>query len=73
MAEATQDSIHSYRGYLVDHNDHIVKRVDLEGISDEQACAVAREILDAESAYPAIEIWDGARLVQRLVVSREQV
>jgi hypothetical protein len=61
MQEPIHEVTHAYRAYLLDHKNHIVKRIDVKATSDEEACVAARQVLETLSEYPAIEVWDGAR------------
>jgi hypothetical protein len=52
----------SYRCYFVDQANHVVADRFVECGTDDLAQARADELL-ADTAYPAMEIWDGARFV----------
>jgi hypothetical protein len=52
-----------YRIYRVDAADHIADAENVECADDEEACAKAREM---QGYYPAVEVWEGSRLVARI-------
>ena len=52
----------SYRCYFLDATNHVAADRFVECGTDRVAQARADELL-ADTAYPAIEIWDGARFV----------
>ncbi|SIO31930.1 hypothetical protein SAMN05443247_03917 [Bradyrhizobium erythrophlei] len=52
----------TYRAYLLDHNEHIIRAHVLEAQDDEAARMEARQYLDGHD----IEIWDAERPVAKL-------
>ena len=52
-----------YRIYKLDADDHIADAENVECATDEEACAKA---LQMQGAYPAVEVWEGARRVARM-------
>lgn len=54
-----------YRAYVFDDNDHTIKVVVIEADTDEQAGSTATDLLDVHD----IEVWQGDRLVARLLHS----
>jgi len=56
----------TYRCFVLDGESHISERLSFESDSDEHAIASAAEILEQRPQMATIEVWDGARLVQRL-------
>src|SRR5579863_4179978 len=57
-------AVRTYRLYLLDDSDHIVKAREVEAGSDEEAAELAAEMLQKE-ARAAVEVWDRARRVCR--------
>jgi hypothetical protein len=54
---------HAYRLFEIGENGHIVDRYDLPNcINDDDARRRARQLLDGH----AIEVWDGACLIDRV-------
>ena len=51
-----------YRAYLLGIDGHIRERVELEGETDEEAVAKARQHFNGA----AIEVWQGVRIVAKL-------
>jgi hypothetical protein len=51
-----------YRAYLMDENDHIVKRIDLDAQDDEMAIAKAKTFIDGKD----IEVWHGSKKILRI-------
>lgn len=60
---APTTAIRSYRIYLRDSANALSKAHDVDLASDEDARQVAVLLLDKQSAYPCVEVWDRARLV----------
>ena len=52
----------SYRCYFLDTANHVAADRFVECGTDDLAQACADELL-ADTAYPAMEVWDGARFV----------
>jgi hypothetical protein len=56
-----------YYVYLLDANDHIVGRRLIEIETEDEAIKAARELLAAGTErWPAVEIWQGSRKIQRI-------
>ena len=51
-----------YRAYLLDDNDHIVKRHDFEAANDDAALKIARQYVDGHD----VEVWQRQSFVRRL-------
>jgi len=51
-----------YRAYLMDENDHIVKRIDLDAVNDEAAITKAKAFIDGKD----IEVWHGSKKIVRI-------
>jgi hypothetical protein len=51
-----------YRVYVLDKNDHIVRRIDLEAEGDTGALDIAQQYVDGHD----IELWQGYRIIRRL-------
>ncbi len=66
MQQAPSQSLRAYRAYLLDNKGKIARAHELEAGSDEEACELAILILNGQSSYPAVEIWDRARRIRRL-------
>ena len=47
--------MNTFRAYLIDENDQIVKRIDLACGSEAEAMEHARQLVDGH----AVELWDG--------------
>jgi len=56
----------TYKCFVLDSAFHIGERLPIECDSDEHAISIAAGILERRTDMATIEIWDGARLVQRL-------
>ena len=57
----------SYRCYFLDANNHVAAdHFFVECETDDRAQARADELL-ADTEYPAVEIWDGARFIYHAV------
>ena len=53
----------SYRLFFIGHDDHIMKAEVVDCPTDGDAVALARA---ACAVHPAVEIWQGARRVERV-------
>lgn len=53
----------AYRCFFLNHARRIEKAEIVESASDEGALLEAVALLDKQSTYAAIEVWDGARKV----------
>ena len=60
---STTAAIRSYRVYLRDAENLLARFHDVDLASDEDARSLAVLMLDQQTAYPCVEVWDGARLV----------
>lgn len=54
-----------YRIYLMDRESHIRAHRAIRCPQDEDAVAEAMQLL---GEYPCVEVWNGARLVRRLIL-----
>jgi hypothetical protein len=56
----------TYRCFILDQESHISERLPIECDSDDDALLKASAVLDRRPDMSAIEVWEGARLVQKL-------
>lgn len=56
----------TYRCFILDQESHISERLSIECDSDDYAIIQAGAVLEQRPNMTAIEVWDGARLVQKL-------
>jgi hypothetical protein len=56
----------TYRCFVLDNESHICERLSIESDSDDYAITQAGAVLERRPDMAAIEVWDGARLVQKL-------
>ena len=70
MAQPAATAIRSYRIYLRDADNLLARGHDVELASDQDARELAMLMLDRQTAYPCVEVWDRARLV--CVVRRDE-
>ena len=56
----------TYRCFILDRESHISERLPIESDSDDNALIVAGAVLNRRPEMAAIEVWEGARLVQKL-------
>jgi hypothetical protein len=56
----------TYRCFILDKESHISERLSMECNTDGEAITKAGALLDLRPAMIAIEVWDGARLVQKV-------
>jgi hypothetical protein len=61
-AGRTMSSPSTYRGYFIDHLNHVQSIVVIEAADVESACSQAETLL-TQTRYAAVEIWDGPRIV----------
>jgi len=61
--QSTNTAIRAYRVYFRDGHDEIARSHDVDLASDEDARGLAVLMLDKQTAYPCVEVWDRARLV----------
>ena len=52
----------NYRAFLLDNNDHIVKRYEFEAATDDAALDVARQYVDGHD----VEVWHRERFIRLL-------
>lgn len=57
-----EGAMNVYRAYLLDENDHIVKRIDLDAPDDQVAIAKAKAFIDGKD----IEVWYGSNKIVRI-------
>jgi hypothetical protein len=60
----------TYRCFILDGASHISERLSIDCDSDDDAIVQAAAILDRRQGMTAIEVWDGARLIQKLARAR---
>lgn len=60
---ATTTAIRCYRIYFRDATNLLARPYDVDLGSDDDARALAVLMLDRQSVYPCVEIWDRTRLV----------
>ena len=51
-----------YRAYMLDKNDRIVRRIDIEASDENDALRTAQQYVDGHD----VEVWTGHRFVRRL-------
>jgi hypothetical protein len=56
----------TYRCFILDREGHISERLSIERDNDDDALIMAGAVLERRREMSAIEVWDGARLVQKL-------
>ena len=56
----------TYRCFILDKESHIRERLSIETDNDDDALIRAVALLGRRPDMSAIEVWDGARLVQKL-------
>ena len=56
----------NYRCYLLDRHDRIQIGTTYSAKSDQEALAAAEGMLTMSPALPAIEVWEGTRIVGRV-------
>jgi hypothetical protein len=56
----------TYRCFILDKHGHISERLSIECENDGEAIVQAGAVLERRPGMIAIEVWDGARLVQKL-------
>jgi hypothetical protein len=56
----------TYRCFILDKESHICERLSIETDDDDDALIRAGAVLGRRPDMSAIEVWDGARLVQKL-------
>lgn len=61
----------SYQCFALDSTFHVIERLSIECDNDEHAIVTAAELLERRPDIATIEVWDGTRLVQRLVRTRQ--
>ena len=59
---STTRAVRSYRVYLRDAINTLARPYDVDLASDEEAHQLAARMLDEQTAYPCVEVWDRARL-----------
>lgn len=60
---STTTVMRSYRIYLRDSSNAVARMHDVDLASDGDASQLAALMLDEETTYPCVEVWDRARLV----------
>ena len=63
---ATGGIVLTYRCFILDRESQITERLEIKCEDDRKAIAEARAFLEHRPDMIAIEVWDGARLVQKL-------
>ena len=61
----------TYRCFVLDSAAHISERLSIECDTDEDAIRDAAAVLERRPDMAMIEVWDGARLVQRLARTKQ--
>ena len=61
----------TYRCFILDGESHISERLSMECENDDEAINKASAVLERRRDMAAIEVWDGARLVQKLNQPRQ--
>jgi len=56
----------TYRCFVLDMESHISERLSMECNTDGEAITNAGALLERRPGMIAIEVWDGARLVQKI-------
>jgi hypothetical protein len=56
----------TYRCFILDKEGHISERLSMECNTDGEAITKAGALLERRPGMIAIEVWDGARLVQKI-------
>ena len=56
----------TYRCFILDNESDIRERISIDSTSDDNAITQAGAVLEQRPSMAAIEVWDGARLVQKL-------
>ena len=56
----------TYRCFILDKESHISERLPIECDNDDDALLMAGSVLNRRPDMAAIEVWEGARLVQKL-------
>jgi hypothetical protein len=56
----------TYRCFILDRESHISERLPIECDNDDEALVIASAVLSRRQEMSAIEVWEGARLVQKL-------
>lgn len=56
----------TYRCFILDKESHISERLSIESDDDDDALIRAGAVLSRRPDMSAIEVWDEARLVQKL-------
>ena len=51
-----------YRAYMLDENDQILKRIEIDAKDDASALRIAQQYVDGHD----VEIWQGHSIVRRL-------
>jgi hypothetical protein len=56
----------TFRCFILDRESHISERLPIECDNDDEALVIASAVLSRRPEMAAIEVWEGARLVQKL-------
>ena len=56
----------TYRCFILDRESHITERLPIECDNDDDALLMAGAVLKHRPEMAAIEVWEEARLVQKL-------
>jgi len=56
----------TYQCFILDRESHISERLSIESDDDDDVLVRAGALLSRRPDMSAIEVWDGARLVQKL-------
>jgi hypothetical protein len=63
MPEPSPAAIRTYRIFLRDGDNQILRAHEVDLASDEEARQLAAWMLDEQTDYPCAEVWDRVRLV----------
>jgi hypothetical protein len=67
VQQVVRHDLHFYRLYLIDSDGHIAKAHQVKAASDDEACELAKLMLEEQSNYPSIEVWDQSRRVAKFL------
>ena len=57
----TGNNMQGYRAFIIGPDGHVTDRVDLPGLTEEEAKQRAKDLVDAN----AVELWQGSRKIAR--------
>ena len=61
------NAMQGYRAFIVGPDGHVTDRVDLPGLTEEEAKKRAKQLISDNAADPrsAVELWQGSRKIAR--------